>query len=144
MMWLFGLGWVVSLMGFGAWRRRRLGLAVFRPAFPGSLVDEDWRSGGRGLFGANNCAWISLLPGRLVTGMHFPFNLAFPRVLMRWAGLDNDIRLTEIVAVDDETFLMRRRLRITYRTPSGESSFWLDLRRPDKLREAIAAARQRA
>lgn len=72
-----------------------------------------------------------------------PFNVANPRRLLRWAGLDNDIQVADIVAVDNDSFLGRQRLRLTYRTPAGEASFWLELRQPDKLREAIAAARPR-
>jgi hypothetical protein len=116
---------------------------VRRPSFPDTLYQENWRSGGRGIVGANGCVWVSLLSGRLVTGVHFPFNLTLPRRLLHWAGLDNDIPLTDIVAVDEESFLLQRRLRITYRTASAKASFWLKLHRPDALREALAVARQR-
>jgi hypothetical protein len=141
--WLGGL-WVTTMTILaGAIGRRSRGSPIFRPRFSGSLFEENWRSGGRGLFGANNCTWVSLLPGRFVTGLHFPFNLLFPSRLLRWAGLDNDIPLRDIVAVDDESSFFQRRLRISYRTPSGEASFWLYLRRPDALREALAVARQK-
>jgi hypothetical protein len=42
-----------------------------------------------------------------------------------------------------ESFLLRRRLRVTYRTPSGEASFWLWPWRQDEFRAAFAVARQR-
>jgi hypothetical protein len=114
-----------------------------RPSFPDALYQENWRSGGRGIVGANGCVWVSLLPGRLVTGVHFPLNLTLPRRLLRWAGLDNDLPLCDVVAIEEESFLLQRRLRIRYRTPSGETSFWLRLHRPDALREAFTIARQR-
>ncbi len=139
--WLGGLWLAAVALLAGAIGRRSRGAPIFRPVFSGSLFEENWRSAGRGIVGANNCVWMSLLPDRLVTGLHFPFNLAMPRRLLRWAGLDNDILLGDIVAVENQTFFGRQRLRITYRTPSGESSFSLYLRRPDALREALAAAR---
>ena len=122
------------------WRRSR-GLPLRRPVFTGSLFEENWRSGGRGIVGASNCAWVSLLPDRLVTGLHFPFNLGVPRRLSRWAGLDIEVPLADVIAVDNESSSGRQRLRITYRSPSGESFFWLDLRDPEGLRAAIAAVR---
>jgi hypothetical protein len=140
LVWLGSLGLTIITLLVGAIRRWSLGLPIRRPIFGGALFEENWRSGGRGLFGVNNCAWVSLVPGHLVTGVHFPFNLAVPRRLLRWAGVDNDIPMADIVAVDNESFFGRQRLRIRYRLPSGESSFWLDLRRPDLLREAIIAA----
>lgn len=95
------------------------------------------------MIAANGCVWVSLLPDRLVTGVHFPINLTLPGALLRWAGLANDIPLGEVVGMEDETFLLQRRLRISYRTPSGAASFWLRLRRPDALRDAFTVARQR-
>ncbi|HEY6477986.1 MAG TPA: hypothetical protein VI456_15520 [Polyangia bacterium] len=141
--WLGGLWLTIVTMLVGAIRRRSRGSPIFRPAFSGSLFEESWRSGGRGIVGAGNCVWVSLLPDRLVTGLHFPFNLGIPRRVLRWAGLDNDIPLVDVLAVDNQSFFGRQRLQITYRTPSGDSSFSLYLRRPDALREALAAARQR-
>jgi hypothetical protein len=141
--WLGSLWLATVVLLLGAIWRRNLGLPLRRPIFPSPLFEENWRSGGRGLFGVNNCAWVSLLPGHLVTGLHFPFNLGFPRRLLLWAGLDNDFPLADIVAIDKDSFFGREVLRFTYRTPAGESSFWLDVRRPDQLREAIAVARQK-
>jgi hypothetical protein len=141
--WLGSLWLMTVILLAGTINRRSLGLPLRRPTFQSPLFEENWRSGGRGFFGAGNCAWVSLLPGHLVTGVHFPFNVATPRVLLRWAGLDNDIPVADIIAIDDDTFLGRRRLRFTYRTPPDEPSFWLDLRSPEKLREAITVARQR-
>jgi hypothetical protein len=114
-----------------------------RPHFPNALFDESWRSARRGIFGFNGCVWVSLLPDRLVTGVHFPFNLMFPAPLFRWVGAGVDIPLGDIVSMESESSLLQQGLRITYRTPAGESSFWLRLRRPDALREAFIAARQR-
>jgi hypothetical protein len=142
--WLGGLWLTTITFLVAAIRRRSRGLPIFRPVFSGALLNENWRSGGHGIVGANNCVWVSLLPDRLVTGLHFPFNLGIPRRLLRWAGLDNDIPLADIITVDNQSFLGRQLLRITYRTPSGDSSFRLDLKRPDALREAIAAARAKS
>jgi hypothetical protein len=141
LVWLGSLCLTITTLLVGAIRRRSLGLPFRRPVFSGALFEENWRSGGRGLVGVNNCAWVSLLPGHLLTGLHFPFNLAGPRRLLRWAGVDNDIPIADIITVDNERSFGRQRLRIGYRTPSGESWFWLDLRRPDELRGAIAAAK---
>ena len=117
--------------------------SVRRPSFPDALFEENWRSGGRGIVAANGCVWVSLLPDRLVTGVHFPINLTLPGGLLRWAGLANDVPLADVLGMENETFLWQRRLRITRRTPSGQASFWLKLRRPDALREAFTVARQR-
>lgn len=144
--WVVWLGslWVTTVILLaGAIRRRSLGLAIGRPSFPSPLYEENWCTAGRGAVGARGCAWVSLLPGHLVTGLHFPFNLGLPIRLLRWAGLENDIPVADIVALNDETFFGHQRLRLTYRTPAGEASFCLELRQPDKLREAIAAARPR-
>jgi hypothetical protein len=115
-----------------------------RPTFPDALYEENWRSVRRGLVGFNGCVWVSLLPKRLVVGLHFPFNLLIPRGLLRWAGVDNDIPLADVVSMQNETFVLQQGLRITYRTRSSQASFWLRLHRPDALREAFIAARQRS
>ncbi|HLK88261.1 MAG TPA: hypothetical protein VKZ18_00125 [Polyangia bacterium] len=131
--------------------------------FPEALFEESWRSARRGIVGFNGCVWVSLLPDRLVTGVHFPFNLLSPRRLYRWVGAAVDIPLRDIVSMESGRFLLQQWLRITYRTitgatstdptstgptstgptAAGEVSFWLRLRRPDALREAFIAARQR-
>ena len=113
------------------------------PRFPDALFEESWRSARRGIAGFNGCVWVSLRPDRLVTGVHLPFGLLFPRGLRRWAGAEVDLPLRDIVSMEIERFLLQQWLRITYRTPSGEASFSLRLRRPDALREAFIAARQR-
>jgi hypothetical protein len=140
---LLVLGLPGVVLGWAARSRLKRGLPVFRPAFSSALINENWASGGRGLFSAKNCVWVSLLPERLVTGLHFPFNLSFPGRLLRWAGLDNDIPLTDVVAVEVDSFLLRRRVLVTYRTPSGEGSFWLWLWRQEEFQAAFAAARQK-
>jgi hypothetical protein len=115
-----------------------------RPHFPDTLFEENWRSVRRGIVHANLAVWVSLLPDRLVTGVHFPFNvLLFPRRLYRWLGADVDIPLRDIVSMENQSFLWQQGLRITYRTPSGDAWFWLRLRRPDTLRDAFTVARQR-
>ncbi len=111
--------------------------------FPDALFEESWRSARRGIVGFNGCVWVALLPDRLVTGVHVPFNLLSPRRLMRWVGAAVDIPLRDIVSMENETFLLQSGLRIAYRTGIGVVSFWLRLRRPDALREAFIAARQR-
>ncbi|HEY4393184.1 MAG TPA: hypothetical protein VGP64_03935 [Polyangia bacterium] len=119
--------------------------ALRRPHFPEALFEESWRSVRRGIVHANLIVWVSLLPDRLVTGVHLPFNvLLFPRRLYRWLGAEVDIPLPDIVSMENETFLLQQWLRITYRTPTGEASFGLHLHRPDALRQAFIAARQRS
>ena len=114
-----------------------------RPTFPDAIYEENWRSARRGMVGFNGCVWVSLLPGRLVTGLHLPFNLLVPRSLARWVGADNDIPLADVVSMENEAFILQHGLRVTYRTLSSQASFWLRLHRPDALREAFIAARQR-
>jgi hypothetical protein len=107
------------------------------------LYEENWRSARRGIVGFDGCVWVSLLPGRLVTGVHFPFNLLAPHALYRRVGAEVDIPLRDIVSMENQSFLWQQGLRITYRTPSGDAWFWLRLRRPDTLRDAFTVARQR-
>jgi hypothetical protein len=113
------------------------------PRFPDALFEESWRSVRRGIVGFNGCVWVCLRPDRLVTGVHFPFNLMSPRSLFRWVGAAVEIPLRDILSMETETSMLQQGLRITYRTPTGEAWFWLRLRRPDALREAFIAARQR-
>jgi hypothetical protein len=142
--WLFGVGWVVGVATLSAWRRHRRGLPVFRPRLAGSLFEDHWCSGGRGLMWAENCAWISLLPERLVTGVHFPFQLFLPLRWLAWAGLDNQIDVRDIVSTDKGMHFGSECVRINYQTPSGTASFQIRLAKPDKLLQLLRDVQRRA
>jgi len=109
---LFGFSWVVIVYAVSAWRRRRRGLPILRPQFPDAAFEEQWCSGGRGLLWARNCAWIAVLPDRLVTGLHFPFHLFFPHGWLVWAGLDNQIPLQDVLSADEATGITGESVRI--------------------------------
>jgi hypothetical protein len=140
-LWLFGMGWVVTVMSFNAWRRRRRGLPVFRPHLTGTLFEDQWCSAGRGLLWARNCAWISLLPQKLVTGLHFPFQLVFPLRWLAWAGLDSQIDVQDIVSAEKTSSFGSEGVRVDYRTGSGTESFEITLSKPDKLLRLLTDAR---
>jgi hypothetical protein len=132
-LWFFSLGWVIVVCVLSAWRRRRRGLPIFRPHFSHAAFEEQWCSGGRGLLWARNCVWISLLPDRLVTGLHFPFHLLFPHRWLVWAGLDNRIALQDVLSAEEATGIAGDCVRISYRGPSGPESFQLVVGKRDRL-----------
>ncbi len=93
---------------------------------------------------ARNCAWISLLPQKLVTGLHFPFQLFFPSHWLAWAGLDNQIDVRDIVSSDKGTNFGAECVRVTYRTPAGTESFAMSVATPDELLRLLDDARAQA
>ena len=141
---LYFKGWVVAVATLSAWRRRRRGLPVFRPRLAGTLFEDQWCSGGRGLLWARNCAWICLLPQKLVTGLHFPFQLFFPSRLLAWAGLDNEIDVRDIVSTDKERNFGSECVRISYRTTTGTESFQMCVARPDTMLRLLDDAQRQA
>ncbi len=143
-MWLFSMGWVIAVATLTGWRRRRRGLPVFRPRLTGTLFEDQWCSAGRGLLWARNCAWISLLPDKLLTGLHFPFALFFPLRWLAWAGLDNQIDVRDIVSVEKASKLGSECVRVTYRSGSGTESFEIVVTKPDKLLGQLPDAQRQA
>jgi hypothetical protein len=141
-LWLGGFAWVVVGCSFNAWRRRRRGLPVFRPRFATTLFEEQWCSGGRGLFLARNCVWVAVLSDRLVTGLHFPFNLPFPLRWLAWAGLVTRIAIQDIVALEEANGLLGPSLEISYRTPSGMENLELALPKRDKMLRVLRELRR--
>lgn len=140
--WLLSWGSGVIVAALSAWRRHRRGLPIFRPWLAGALFEDRWCSGGRGLLRVRNCAWISLLPQRVVTGLHFPFHLFFPHRWLAWAGLDNDIDVRDIVSADKSSSFGSELVRITYRTATGTGSFQMLVTDADRMLRLLAQTRR--
>lgn len=115
---LLWTGSVIVMIGTAVIVRREQRLPFLKPHLPYVVFGENWCSGASslgllGAFGwAGTCLWVVLTETSLHVGLHFPFNLVFPRVLV---GLDLSIPVSSLVAVETvQSFLIREHIKVTY------------------------------
>jgi hypothetical protein len=140
-LWWLALAWSAVWLAVSALVRRSRGRPFLRPVFPDALFAEQWRSGRRlgdlmSLFGgASNCLWVTVRPGELIVGLHFPFNLV--------AGMDYRVPAHRVRGAEvSRTLFGGRSVTVRFVGKDGEEErLQLSLADPDRFLSALAAAK---
>jgi hypothetical protein len=139
--WLIAVLSVIGAASATAFDRRRRGEPVLRPRFPTAVFEEAWCSIGRRPFVTANCVWVALLPDRLITGLHFPFQLLAPRRIVESMELEVHVPIVDIVSSERLDARGHTGLRIGYRTTAGVRYVELWVRDRERLARLLHAPR---
>lgn len=145
--WLFLVGpvWIMAACTFQAIRRKRAGLPIFMPKTPTAFERQTWISvGPNAFFAVRNCGWIRVTETAVSIGVHFPFNLAVPRFLTEGFGIEADMRLEDILDLEErQSALLGSGLTIRYRAVGTTRASTIWTARRDTLARKIANMRRK-